>query len=87
MPSWKVAIIAGWFVVAFALFTADPTPMIGYAKLGFWLTLAAHVLEFAVFRKTFEKAEGSMPEHFLMTLALGMFHIQDVKTQTEAGDA
>lgn len=87
MPAWKIAIIVGWFVVGFALFAAADSQLIGYAKMGFWLTLAAHVLEFAVFRKIFEKAGGSLPEHFLMTLALGMFHIQEVKAQTEAGDA
>ena len=84
MPSWKIAVFVGWAVVALALFSAPETTLIGYARLGFWLTLAAHVVEFAIFFRTFEKAPGSIGQHFALTLALGMFHIQEVKTQADA---
>ena len=84
MPSWKVAVFVGWAVVAIALFTAEETTLIRWARLGFWVTLAAHVLEFAVFFRTFERASGSLGHHFAHTLALGMFHVQEVKTRGEA---
>jgi len=87
MAPWKIFIFVGWFVVAAALFTAADSQLIRYAKLGFWVTLGAHAIEFAVFRKTFAKAGGSLAEHFLMTLALGMFHIQSVRAKTEAEGA
>ena len=81
MPSWKVAVFVGWAVLALALFTAPETSLIQYARLGFWLTLGAHVLEFAIFFKTFDKAPGSLGHHFAHTLALGMFHLQEVRRQ------
>lgn len=49
------------------------------------LTLAAHVLEFVVFRGVFRQDGGSMGEHFGQTLLFGFFHIKDVKERVEAG--
>lgn len=86
MPAWKIAIMLGWGLVAFSLFSAADSELIGWARIGFWATLAVHGLEFAVFQRKLRAAGGSMAEHFLLTLALGMFHIQSVDP-AEAGDA
>lgn len=42
--------------------------------IAFWLTLAAHVVEFLVKRPLFEKVGGSMGHHFVQTLIYGLFH-------------
>ena len=47
--------------------------------LTFWLTLGAHIVEFAVNRSLFERAEGSMGHHFVQTLIYGLFHWIPIK--------
>jgi len=79
VPAWKIAIMVGWLLIALLLFTAADSELIRWAKIGFWATLAAHVVEFGVFQRKLREAGGSMAEHFLLTLALGMFHIQGLE--------
>ena len=40
----------------------------------FWLTLVAHLVEFALKRPVMEAAGGSMGHHFVQTLIYGLFH-------------
>lgn len=59
--------------------------------LTFWLTLAAHLVEFAANRSLFERAGGSMSHHFVQTLIYGLFHWTPIKRrlaeQASAGTA
>jgi hypothetical protein len=55
--------------------------LIGY--LVFWLTLVAHLIEFAVHWRLFERAGGSMFHHFVQTLIYGLFHWSPIKRQLE----
>jgi len=52
--------------------------------IAFWLTLAAHIVEFVVKRPLFEKVGGSMGDHFLQTLIYGFFHWKPLEEQLEA---
>ena len=50
----------------------------------FWLTAAAHVVEFFVKRPLFEKVGGSMGHHFLQTLIYGLFHWKPLEEKLAA---
>jgi hypothetical protein len=58
-------------------FGGDRIATLGH--LTFWLTLAAHLVEFAVHRTLFERAGGSMLHHFVQTLIYGLFHWTPIK--------
>ena len=70
-----------WFV-----WIGGPAAMLfgsgGIATAGhivFWLTLVAHLVEFAVHRSLFERAGGSMAHHFAQTMIYGLFHWTPIK--------
>jgi hypothetical protein len=54
------------------LFGSGWISTVGYAAV--WLTLAAHLAEFAIKRPLFQRAGGSMGHHFLQTMIYGLFH-------------
>jgi hypothetical protein len=54
--------------------------------LVFWLTLAAHVVEFLVKRPLFERAGGSMGHHFVQTLIYGLFHWKPIEDRLQASE-
>ena len=51
----------------------------------FWLTLLAHLVEFFMNRALFEKAGGSMGNHFVQTMIYGLFHWRPIKERLESG--
>lgn len=55
--------------------------------LAFWVTLAAHVLEFVVKRPVMEAAGGSMGHHFVQTLIYGLFHWKPLEDRAKAAGA
>lgn len=57
------------------------------ATIGQWafgLTFVAHLVEFIVHRKLFERAGGSMRDHFVQTMIYGLFHWTPIKERLEA---
>jgi hypothetical protein len=62
-------------------FSGGALALLGH--LVFWLTLTAHLIEFAVHRRLFERAEGSMFHHFVQTLIYGLFHWSPIKRRLE----
>jgi hypothetical protein len=48
------------------------------------LTFLAHVVEFVVHRKLFERAGGSMGHHFVQTMIYGLFHCTPIKERLES---
>ena len=51
----------------------------------FWLTLAAHLVEFLVKRPVMQAAGGSMAEHFVQTMIYGLFHWKPLEDAQAAG--
>ena len=49
----------------------------------FWLTFVAHFVEFLVNRSLFERAGGSMANHFVQTMIYGLFHWTPIKQRLE----
>lgn len=48
-------------------------------QIVFGLTFGAHLVEFFVNRSLFEKAGGSMGNHFVQTMIYGLFYWQPIK--------
>jgi hypothetical protein len=53
-------------------------------KWSFWITFAAHIVEFVVHRRLFARAGGSMLHHFVQTLIYGLFHWRPIQQRVEA---
>lgn len=74
MLAAKTAIIPLWVWAIASLAVPESTPL---AHVGVWIggvTLAAHVVECVVMKKTFEKAGGSMGSHIAQTMVFGFGH-------------
>ena len=52
-----------------------------------WLTLAAHLVEFAVKRPLFERVGGPLSHHFLQTLIYGLFHWKPLEERLAAEES
>lgn len=78
----KKVILGIWIFAVLSLFLG-----ITIGKWVFWLMAAAHVAEFGVFVKLFQRTGEPLGGHFLQTLLYGMFHVQDVKARLGEGGA
>ena len=52
----------------------------------FWLTLVAHLVEFAVKRPVMVRAGGSMAHHFVQTLIYGLFHWKPIEDRLNSAE-
>ena len=78
----KIAFLVLWAVLLSAFFVLPDDSIGGWiGRIAFFVTAAAHVLEFLLTRPTLRQAEGSMSHHFLQILIFGMFHTQDVEEE------
>lgn len=73
-----------WLGGAAAMFFGSgPVATVGHSA--FWLTLAAHLVEFVVKRPVMQAAGGSMAHHFVQTLIYGLFHWKPLEVAAKAG--
>lgn len=56
-------------------------------KWAFGLTFLVHVVEFIVYRSLFQRAGGSMLQHFVQTMIYGLFHWTPIKERLESEEA
>ncbi len=56
-------------------------------QVAFWLTLVAHLVEFAVKRSVMEAAGGSMGHHFVQTMIYGLFHWKPLEDAAQTSKA
>jgi hypothetical protein len=52
----------------------------------FWVTLLAHLAEFVAQRSLFQRAGGSMAQHFVQTLIYGLFHWTPIRQRLADGE-
>jgi hypothetical protein len=82
VESLKPAVWLVWFGAAGAVLFGDGR--IATAGLVvFWVTLLAHLVEFAVKRPLFERAGGSMRHHFVQTLIYGLFYWKPIEERSK----
>ena len=53
-------------------------------RIGFFVTVIAHIAEFFIYRPKLERAEGTLNHHFLQVLLFGMFHYREVEAELAA---
>ncbi len=53
----------------------------------FGLLILAHLAEFFMNYSLFQKAGGSMANHFIQTMIYGLFHWTPIKERVAAGEA
>lgn len=85
MSVQKIGVLVLWAVLACAFLLPDESVGGKIGRIAFWVTAAAHVVEFVIYRPTLRRAEGSMGHHFLQVLVFGVFHYKEV--QEELGEA
>jgi hypothetical protein len=80
----KQSVWVVWLGSAAAIFLGSGrVSTIGHAV--FWITLAAHLVEFALKRPVMQAAGGSMAHHFVQTLIYGLFHWKPLEDRAKAG--
>lgn len=70
METMKYSVWILWIGSLAAIFYNGST--VGH--LVFWGTLVAHLVEFMMKRRLFEKVGGSMQTHFIQTMIYGLFY-------------
>ncbi len=83
MSGAKRGIAVFWVVCVASFFFANPLASV--LQFLFWATLAIHVVEFAVFHRTLQRAPGGVGHHLLQTLLFGFFHIREARSLAAAG--
>lgn len=78
----KLGLLGVWIVCLGAFFVGGDASAARLGRLVFWVMAAAHVVEFLVFRGMFQRAGGSLGQHFFQTLVFGFAHIREVREQT-----
>jgi uncharacterized protein YhhL (DUF1145 family) len=78
MNAPKVALLVVWLLCGAGFFVSPDSTLATWARYGFWLMLAAHVVESAIFFPKFKQAPGSLMTHVLSTLVFGVLHIRDL---------
>jgi uncharacterized protein YhhL (DUF1145 family) len=87
MNAAKVALLIVWLLCGAGFVLAPDSTLASWARYGFWLMLAAHVLECALFFPRFKRAPGSLMTHLSKTLVFGVLHLRDLPPVPEKGSA
>lgn len=78
MENLKQGVLLIWLGSSAAMFFADGTVAMA-GKLTFWVTLVAHVVEFAWKYPLFQRVGGDMSQHFIQTLVYGLFYWKPIE--------
>ena len=82
----KQGVVVPWVVFLVGMLLGSGW-IAGVATFAFWAMALAHVAEFFVKKSVFEKAGGSMAQHFIQTLIYGLFHWKPLEEQQLASAA
>lgn len=70
-----------WVVLAVSL-SLPGGGLVGLLQTIFWVMLAAHVIEFAIFHRKILMGAGSAGHHIVQTLLYGFIHIKKVELES-----
>ena len=82
MSAGKLAVLVIWLLCGAAFFVGDST-LATVGRWVFWILVAAHVVECAVFLPVLRKAPGSLGGNLFQTLVFGILHVQEVREAVE----
>ena len=77
----KVGVLAMWAVLASAFLLPDDSMGGKIGRGAFFVTVAAHFVEYLIYRPKLRRAEGTPGHHFLHVMVFGMFHYEEVEAE------
>lgn len=82
MSTAKGVVVVVWLLLfsSFFIGTGSTASLVG--RLAFWILVAIHVVECAVFLPTLRRAPGPLVGHLLRTFLFGVFHVREVRALT-----
>lgn len=81
----KVVVLVFWVILASSFLLPDDSTGGRIGRIAFGVTLAAHFVEYFIYRPTLQKAEGSLAHHFWQVMIFGMFHFEEVEAELSQG--
>jgi uncharacterized protein YhhL (DUF1145 family) len=81
MSGPRLAVLSLWLISLAGFIIAPNSSLAGYGRLLFWVLLAAHVVECAVFLPKLRAAGGSLASHLGQTLVFGVVHVQEIAAE------
>ena len=85
MSPVKIGFVVLWLILLSAFFVLpDESPGGRVGRVAFFVTVAAHIAEFFIYRSRLALADGTMNHHFLQTLLFGFFHYREVEAELAA---
>ena len=84
----KIGVLLVWLVSGACVLVGGDSVFVTIGRWVFWLTLVAHVVEFAVKQSLFKRVGGSLGHHFVQTMLYGLFHWKPLEEKLAAeGDS
>ena len=87
MNSAKLVVLGLWALCFGSFFLAPDSVASRIGRVVFWLMVAAHLVECAVFLPALRRAPGALPAHLLKTFALGFAHLREVQAAEAKGQS
>jgi uncharacterized protein YhhL (DUF1145 family) len=81
MSGPKMMVLGMWLVTLAGFVIAPESTLAGWGRMLFWVLLAAHVVETAIFLPKLRAAGGSLGAHIGNTLVFGVAHMQEIAAE------
>lgn len=79
MSVGKMAVALLWIVLSAAFLAPPESTFAVWGRFFFWMTLAAHVVECAIFFTKAKASKGSLGTNLAMIFVFGLFHVQELE--------
>ena len=83
MSAGKLGVLVLWSLCGSAFFVGGDSTLATAGRWLFWILVAAHVVECAVFLPILRKAPGPLGGQLLQTLVFGILHVQEARETAE----
>lgn len=81
MNAKKIGVLVLWAVLACAFLLPDDSMGGKIGRGAFFVTAAAHFVEYLIYRPKLRQADGSLAHHFGQVMIFGMFHYEEVEAE------
>lgn len=78
MSIGKISVLVLWVVLGGAFLAPPASTYASVGRLVFWITLAAHVVECAVFYPRVRASQGSVASNLALIFLYGVFHVREL---------
>lgn len=80
----KIGVIVLWIVLASSFLLPDESTGGKIGRIAFFVTAAAHLVEYFIYRPKLRQATGTLSHHFGQVMIFGMFHYEEVEKELAA---